>query len=233
MISKLTQNSHFFLAAASGKRFSQLKVEANTIKNQSAASSAYLPKDKKSHAINPILQQLLHKQKRSRKHQLTDQQRQLDLLARITDPSFSRAEAQRRKSQMEAKAAAALTQTKELIAEMDTAHDTDHHTLNEVKKGLSNDSQAMNRFNLLPKASQILSNKDNQLIFLEQAGCAILEKWLWMNPDGTYPPVQVVEFVLEVLKQLPIEMEHLQECEIARALQIYACDRPKMGQSIS
>jgi len=50
---------------------------------------------------------------------------------------------------------------------MDTAHDTDHHTLNEVKKGLSNDSQAMNRFNLLPKASQILSNKDNQLIFLE------------------------------------------------------------------
>jgi len=68
MISKLTQNSHFFLAAASGKRFSQLKVEANTIKNQSAASSAYLPKDKKSHAINPILQQLLHKQKRSRKH---------------------------------------------------------------------------------------------------------------------------------------------------------------------
>lgn len=32
---------------------------------------------------------------------------------------------------------------------------------------------------------------------------------------------------------LPIELEHLQECDIARALQIYACDKPRMGQHIS
>lgn len=79
----------------------------------------------------------------------------------------------------------------------------------------------------------MLGNKEHQLLFLEQSGCAILEKWLTVNPDGSYPPIQVVELVLEVLKNLPIDLEHLQECDIARALQIYACDKPKMGQHIS
>ena len=36
-----------------------------------------------------------------------------------------------------------------------------------------------------------------------------------------------------VLDQLPIQLENLQECEIARALQNYACDLPGMGQHIS
>lgn len=90
---------------------------------------------------------------------------------------------------MEAKSAKTLKETKELIADMDTAHDSDHQTLSEVKKGLRSESTAMNRFNLLSKASKILANKQNQLLFLEQSGCAILEKWLWVNPDGTYPPI--------------------------------------------
>jgi hypothetical protein len=47
----------------------------------------------------------------------------------------------------------------------------------------------MNRFNLLAKASAILENKNYQIIFLEQSGCAILEKWLRVNKDGTYPPL--------------------------------------------
>lgn len=82
-----------------------------------------------------------------------------------------------------------LKETKELIAEMDTAHDADHQILNEAKHGLRLDTTAMHRFNLVPKAADILGNKTNQLLFLEQSGCAILEKWLRVNPDSSYPPV--------------------------------------------
>jgi hypothetical protein len=71
------------------------------------------------------------------------------------------------------------------------------------------------------------------MIFLDNSGCVVLEKWLQPNPDGSYPPLQVVEFVLDILKQLPIELEHLQECEIARALQIYACNKPNYGKIVS
>lgn len=86
---------------------------------------------------------------------------------------------------------------------------------------------------MLSKAEVFLKNKMNQAVFLESSGCAILEKWLLMNPDHTYPPLQVVEFVLQVLESLPIELEHLQECDIARALQPYACDKPRLGSTIS
>lgn len=82
---------------------------------------------------------------------------------------------------------------------MDTANDADYAILSLVEGGA-----AMHRFKLLPKASLILGNKQSQLIFLDQSGCAILEKWLRVNPDGSYPPLQVVELVLLILKQLPV-----------------------------
>lgn len=46
-------------------------VGKRSIKDESAVSSAYLRPEQKT--INPILQSLLHKQKRSRKHEMTDQ----------------------------------------------------------------------------------------------------------------------------------------------------------------
>jgi hypothetical protein len=82
-----------------------------------------------------------------------------------------------------------LKETKDLIAEMDTAHDADYQILQTNKKYPNSVTTAMNRFNLLQKASSILTKKCNQLIFLEQSGCAILEKWLRQNPDGSFPPI--------------------------------------------
>jgi hypothetical protein len=76
----------------------------------------------------------------------------------------------------------------------------------------------MARFLLLEKCKTLLSNKPNQMVFLDNSGCAILEKWLSLNPDGSFPPVQVVEYVLHILAQLPIYIDHLEECEIAHAL---------------
>ena len=91
----------------------------------------------------------------------------------------------------------------------------------------------MNRFRLLPKATALLANQENLMIFLDNSGCVVFEKWLQPNPDETFPPLQVVEFCLSTLQRLPIELEHLQECEIARALQVYACDKPAYGKAVA
>lgn len=39
--------------------------------------------------------------------------------------------------------------------------------------------------------------------------------------------------MFEALENLPIALEHLQNCNIAKVLQLYACDKPQLGQAIS
>lgn len=158
---------------------------------------------------------------------MTDQQKQLEVIARVSDPTaHSRNMQNQRRSHLQHLEKLCLAECKELIAEMDTAYDLDRQANKESRC-------AMSRFKLLPKANQLLQNKPYQQVFLDNSGCTILEKWLLLNPDSSYPPVQVVEFVLELLDRLPITIEHIEECEVARALQVYSCDKAKMGQAVS
>ena len=113
-------------SVASGKRQTMVKDD---LKTESVASSAFMPIKSQNPAVNPILQNLLHRQKRGRKHELTDQQKQLQLIAKVTDPGYTRAENARRKALNEKRCQQALKDVKELIAEMDAAHDQDHKVL--------------------------------------------------------------------------------------------------------
>lgn len=69
-----------------------------------------------------------------------------------------------------------------------------------IKKG----EAAMGRFKMIEEVTILLAKKNIQDVFLENYGCRFLEMWLARNPDGSFPPVQVVECVLSVLNQLPI-----------------------------
>lgn len=103
------------------------RAAPNLIGNHSSAtSSAFLPLAQKTASINPILQSLLMRQKRGRKHEATDQQKQLEIIARISDPNFSKAESARRRTAHKLRNEQTIKDTRELIAEMDTAHDADH-----------------------------------------------------------------------------------------------------------
>lgn len=53
------------------------------------------------------------------------------------------------------------------------------------------------------------------------------------NPDQTFAAYQVVDTCLDLLHQLPIEVCHLQNCNVAKVLQLYAADRPEYGREIS
>jgi len=89
-------------------------------------------------------------------------------------------------------------------------------------EALRTKGQAMHRFTLIEYVQDQLRRKQIQDIFLEMQGCRILEMWLMKNPDNTYPPVEVVECVLSILDSLPITQQHLESCQVARAVTLYA-----------
>ena len=81
--------------------------------------------------------------------------------------------------------------------------------------------------------NELMLKKTNQDEFLKLRGLTVLEKWLIQNPDGSYPPYQVVDSVMDILDRLPIMIEHLQDCNVAKVLQLYAAGRSKMGKTIT
>ena len=81
--------------------------------------------------------------------------------------------------------------------------------------------QALYRFKMIEEVTQLLRKKHIQDLFLEMQGCRFLEMWISQNPDGSYPPIQIVECVLGVLNNLPITQEHLESCQVARAVTQY------------
>lgn len=74
------------------------------------------------------------------------------------------------------------------MAGMDYAVDKDHEAIQGAGR-----EPAMNRFHLIPRLSTLLKRKGVQLWFLQLSGCSVLERWLKLNPDGSFPPQQVVE----------------------------------------
>jgi len=89
---------------------------------------------------------------------------------------------------------------------------------------------AMNRFKMIDELSDLLNKKHVQQVFLANHGCRFLEMWLERNPDGSYPPVQVVECVLSVLDRLPIDQDHLESCNIAHMVTQYAASESSTNE---
>ena len=68
---------------------------------------------------------------------------------------------------------------------------------------------ALNRIHLLQKVEAELKKRIVVDHFLELNGMEVLSKWIDRNPDGSFPLLQVVEFVFMVLDSLQIEERHL------------------------
>lgn len=79
-------------------------------------------------------------------------------------------------------------------------------------EAVKNGQMALNRFELCEEVSELLKKKHVQEVFLQMNGCRFLEMWISQNPDGSHPPVQIIECVLIILDCLPITQEHLETC---------------------
>ena len=62
---------------------------------------------------------------------------------------------------------------------------------------------------MINEVTSELRKKDIQKSFLDMEGCRFLEMWLNQNPDGSLPPLQIIEAVISVLDSLPITQEVL------------------------
>ena len=105
--------------------------------------------------------------------------------------------------------------TVQLIKNMHNACVMDYES---IKKGKS----ARYRFQMMEEVSQLIRKKHIQSIFLEMHGCRFLEMWISLNPDGSFPPIQLIDCVISILDSLPINQDHLESCQVARALTTYA-----------
>ena len=74
---------------------------------------------------------------------------------------------------------------------------------------------SLEKLKFLPKIRTFLANIHYQREFLDQDGLEVLQNWLKRNRDGTYPPLNQLSTILEVLFNLTsIETDHLQRCNI-------------------
>jgi hypothetical protein len=74
---------------------------------------------------------------------------------------------------------------------------------------------SLEKLKFLPKIRTFLANIHYQREFLDQDGLEVLQNWLKRNRDSTYPPLNQILTILELLFNLNnIETDHLQRCNI-------------------
>lgn len=58
--------------------------------------------------------------------------------------------------------------------------------------------------------------------FLESGGCQVFADWINQMPDGTFPNINLVEGVLKCIDSLRVDIQHLEDSDIAKVVQCYA-----------
>jgi len=88
-----------------------------------------------------------------------------------------------------------------------------------VTKLISNIKKpAFEKIKLLPTLENFLANQNYQRDYLrnDNQGCNLLEDWLKKNADGTYPPVNQVSKMLDILSNLRLEVDNLQSSKLGK-----------------
>ena len=87
--------------------------------------------------------------------------------------------------------------------------------IEEDKKNKKNKKPCLEKLKILPKIRTFLSSDDNQKIFLHEDGLELLEEFIKKNSDGSYPPLNQISLILEVLFNLKyITTKILNSCHI-------------------
>ena len=83
------------------------------------------------------------------------------------------------------------------------------------KNNRKNKKPCLEKLKILPKIRTFLSSDDNQKIFLHEDGLELLEEFIKKNSDGSYPPLNQISLILEVLYNLKyINTKILNSCHI-------------------
>lgn len=83
------------------------------------------------------------------------------------------------------------------------------------KTNQKNHKPALEKIKMVPNIQQFLFNCYYQKEFLDNDGLKILQEWLKKNPDGTYPALNQLSTILDILNNMGlIQVENLKNCQI-------------------
>ncbi|KAL3645752.1 hypothetical protein CASFOL_010932 [Castilleja foliolosa] len=91
----------------------------------------------------------------------------------------------------------------QVMAELEVAAEEDH-VLNTLQK------PAINKLKKLPLLTAVLAKKGLQQTFLDHGVLSLLKNWLEPLPDKSLPSFEIRSAVLNILKDLPIDMNQLE-----------------------
>jgi hypothetical protein len=102
-----------------------------------------------------------------------------------------------------------------LVARMKEACEIDHYS-NKKKQ------PAIRRMILSQEVYREIKKISLQDKFLENGGCQAFADWINQMPDGTFPNINLVEGVLNCIDTMRIDIQHLEDSDIAKVVQCYA-----------
>jgi transcription factor SPN1 len=82
------------------------------------------------------------------------------------------------------------------------------------RKSFNKKLPAINKLKLLSTIEKFLSNNCYQKTFLDVGGLEVLKEWIKRNKDGTYPILNQITKMLDILNTIQIRAEHLKSSDI-------------------
>jgi transcription factor SPN1 len=73
---------------------------------------------------------------------------------------------------------------------------------------------ALEKLKLLPQIEKFLGNIYFQRTFLQSEGLALLQEWIKKCPDGTFPPLNQISSMLDIISNLSLSLPYLRSCQI-------------------
>jgi transcription factor SPN1 len=82
------------------------------------------------------------------------------------------------------------------------------------KQNLLKKKPALEKLKLLPLIQKFMANFLYQKTFLNEGGLELIQDFIKKNKDGTYPALNQITTILDILSNLQITLQHLQNCQI-------------------
>jgi transcription factor SPN1 len=82
------------------------------------------------------------------------------------------------------------------------------------KQSYEDNKPALEKLKLLPQIEKFLGNTYFQRLFLQSEGLNLLLEWIRKFPDGTYPALNQISSMLDIIHNLTLTLPYLRSCQI-------------------
>ena len=139
------------------------------------------------------------------------EQRKADALARYGGQKLKRGNVDSSKIAVYIQGSNLQEDVENMLTEMQMAWDSDNSNNKRGKPGLA-------KLMIIDKCLQKLKHHEFANIFLDSNGLDLIDKFISMLPDGSWPLSSVRSKIFQAIIKLPIQVDHLRGCKIGQTL---------------